>query len=303
MEKESSSTLLSNTDHFTDVLKMVSQPDCITSDVTLVCEDARTLKAHRIVLSAVSPILKILFQGDATQDSVIFLNGFKYADIEHLLNFIYLGSTQFDVTRLDEFLNLAENLEIKEINKNLGIESTKNDAEPIKLESHGSKSSIEDIDRIASNENTHDFKDTTMVKNDGKVLPNNKIIAEPKTKMKQCPECDEFFPSMLYMVKHYNSVHKAPAKLLCNQCAYQTTTKTSLTNHMQWKHEGVKYNCNQCSKQLSSSWHLKRHVKEVHSKIKESFKYLCNYCDFKASVPSKLRIHTLGKHRRNQDQH
>ena len=60
----SSSTLLRNSNHMSEMLKQVLQPKCFSADVTLVCDDARTLKAHKIVLSAVSPVLKSLLNAE-----------------------------------------------------------------------------------------------------------------------------------------------------------------------------------------------------------------------------------------------
>lgn len=289
----SSFALLRNSNHMSEMLQRVLQPECFSADVTLVCDDERTLKAHRIVLSAVSPVLKRLLNEDVSKSSVVFLKDFKYQEMDTLLDFLYLGSTQLDLARMNEFLNLAETLSITAIGKSLGIDCTKTDVDgPIKDGDIGGRK------RNSENEKSLNSLDTSEVdkihETDSKDLTNKQTIDEPKTKMKQCPECDDFFPSMLYMVKHYNSVHKAPAKLLCNQCAYQTTTKARLSTHIQTEHEGVKFNCNQCSNQLSSIWHLKRHVKEVHRNIKESFRFPCTFCDFKASAPARLRIHTLG---------
>ena len=53
--------------------------------------------------------------------------------------------------------------------------------------------------------------------------------------------------------------------------------------------------CPQCKKSLSSSHHLKQHINNVHNKIK-AFK--CEYCDFRASQKSNLRLHSCYYQRR-----
>ena len=50
--------------------------------------------------------------------SVIYLRGIQHQEMESILEFMYLGSATFYQERMNEFLNVAKSLEIKEIKSN-----------------------------------------------------------------------------------------------------------------------------------------------------------------------------------------
>ena len=85
-------------------------------DVTLVCDDRTEFRAHRNILSAFSSVLNQLFLLNAkSNQSVVFLRGIKQQEMKSILNFIYLGEVSFNQSRMDEFLAVADILDIKEL--------------------------------------------------------------------------------------------------------------------------------------------------------------------------------------------
>ena len=91
------------------------------TDVTLVSDDKQSLRAHRNVLSACSPVFKSIFQIEAKNNHpVLYLRGIKYEEMESIIQFIYLGEAHFHEERINEFLLVAKNLEIKELYKEDG---------------------------------------------------------------------------------------------------------------------------------------------------------------------------------------
>lgn len=89
-------------------------------DVRIACFDdksvMKTIPAHRVVLSACSPVFKELLRAIGTGDSkgpLIFLRGISYHEIEAVLEFMYNGQTKVQQTELDAFLAAAEELKIK----------------------------------------------------------------------------------------------------------------------------------------------------------------------------------------------
>ena len=101
-------------DHMKEMFHEAMKSEYLT-DVTLVSDDKRKYKAHKLVLSSCSPVFKSIIDDLPTNDSVIYLRGIRHLELEAILQFIYLGLTTFDDKRVNEFLNVASNLEIKEL--------------------------------------------------------------------------------------------------------------------------------------------------------------------------------------------
>ena len=84
------------------------------TDVTLVCGgDQVQFKAHKVVLSASSPVMRNILQSYNTENPLIYLRGVGHEDMEAILQFIYLGEATVKQGRAEEFLKLAEDFEIK----------------------------------------------------------------------------------------------------------------------------------------------------------------------------------------------
>merc|ERR1712202_31950 len=71
---------------------LLSQSDFV--DVTLVSEDEQEMKAHKVVLSACSPVLKNILVRNPHQHPLIYLTGVKSQELKSLINFMYLGQAE-----------------------------------------------------------------------------------------------------------------------------------------------------------------------------------------------------------------
>ena len=92
------------------------------ADVTLVSDDRKIIKAHRNILSACSPVLQGILQLETLNNHpVIYLRGIQYTEIESIIQFMYLGEAKFYEERINEFMSVVNNLEIKDLSK--GVES------------------------------------------------------------------------------------------------------------------------------------------------------------------------------------
>ena len=116
--------------HLREMLQEMFNSNELT-DVTLVCDDKRQLKAHRIVLSACSSVFKSIIHDLPTNSSVIYLRGIQHQEMESILEFMYLGVATFYQERMNEFIDVAKTLEIKEISKNVEfVEVDESNEEP-----------------------------------------------------------------------------------------------------------------------------------------------------------------------------
>ena len=97
------------------------------TDVTLACEDGQLMEAHKVILAASSPLFQSLLKGPKQLISqLIYLRGVKSADLSVLLDYIYLGEVILPEERLQSFLLLADDLQLRGLEIKTNESSTEN---------------------------------------------------------------------------------------------------------------------------------------------------------------------------------
>ena len=195
----------SYSNHLRKMLQEMMKSSYLT-DVTLICDDKKQFKAHKIVLSACSSALKIIIDDLPEYNSVIYLRGIQHQEMESILEFIYLGSTTLYQERMKEFLEVSKSLEISEISKFFENDTTE-------------ETVVEEVS-----------DEVTFCDSDGN---QQTPVSVPKTK--ECPECNKTFKTPSVMRRHYDALHKG-VLFPCNLCEYKGTQKTHLKNHIKAKH-------------------------------------------------------------------
>ena len=132
------------------------------TDVTLVSDDQTQFKAHKIVLSACSPVFKTIIDSNPSQHPLIYLRGIQSYEMESISQFMYLGETRFYIKRMEEFIKVAQDLEVKEISD--GMEMWSGEEETIA--ENGTEEEIEedvtgeDIEKVLEEETENQEKET-----------------------------------------------------------------------------------------------------------------------------------------------
>ena len=304
-------------DYLREVMREMMTSEDFT-DVTLVTDDKKTIKAHRNILSACSPVFKNILQMEITNSHpVIYLKGIQSSEMESILQFIYLGEANFYEERMNDFLSVSKNLEIRELSKY--VERDQADLSVVHditdLSNQNQKDSVSD-DHDHSTEEQEEVSSTNESESQKEKDIKSKEICGTNI---QCPQCDKFFSNNSNLHKHIRTVHEGVkyacnecdfqatqqghlrthiqsvhegVRYSCNQCDYQATKQSNLTQHIESKHEGVKYGCNKCDFQATQQGHLKTHIQSVH----EGVKYPCNQCDYQATEKGSLTKHFKRKH-------
>ena len=104
------------------------------SDVTLVSDDLVQTEAHRIILSASSPLLKSLLMISPRGQTQLFLKGVKHQQLEAVLKFLYYGEVQVPSAEIKEFLRAGTELEITELGTNMEERDEKRDTSEVETE-------------------------------------------------------------------------------------------------------------------------------------------------------------------------
>merc|ERR1719186_636685 len=100
--------------HLTSAFRNLQSEESF-ADVTLVSDDQVQMPAHKIVLSACSPVLKNLLLMNPHPHPLLYLRGIKQQELQSVLQFMYIGETTIDKDLVDGFINIAKDLQLKEL--------------------------------------------------------------------------------------------------------------------------------------------------------------------------------------------
>ena len=242
----------SYSDHLREMLHEMMRSNELT-DVTLVCDDKKQFKAHKIVLSACSSVFKSIINELPQNNSVIYLRGIQHQEIESILEFMYLGAATFYQDRMNEFLNVAKNLQIKEISKDVEFDYE-----------NGSNTAFSDHytdEESKPPRNTNEDRNADSA--ESLQLFNNKQLQRSSDGSFACDQCAATFTNRGRLNRHFQSIHEG-VKYACHQCDYRATQQASLTRHIKSMHEFVKYPCNQCDYKATEKSTLTKHIKSMH---------------------------------------
>ena len=188
--------------------------------------------------------------------------------------------------RINEFLNVAKNLEIKEISKDVEFDHGNELTEETDI-------SDNDSDQVIEPQQT----DTNLIENEISVK-NTDIISKSQLQKNtegifKCNQCDSKYTFKRGLRRHIKSTHEG-VKYFCNQCDMQFTRNDHLNTHIQTMHEGVKYKyaCNKCEYQATQQWNLKIHIQSKHDGVR----YNCSECEYQATLQGSVARHMKTKH-------
>ena len=257
-------------DHFQNSLHSMLISNELT-DVTLVCDDKKVLKAHKLVLSTCSSVFRTIIQSMPGNNSLIYLRGIHHQDMESILQYMYIGGAEVKKEKLDDFLKLATNLELAYFNK-LDLEKSRNE-------------NVVDVHEPYNEISENPFESFFNVQE-----YNESLESQPNYKPVICSLCDYQAENHVLLRAHQKSEHEIDNNI-CNVCDFQASSPGGLKRHLVSVHS-QKYECEKCSYSTKDGQNLKRHIKIVHEKIK----YSCSQCSHKASTTSHLKSHMLNKH-------
>ena len=259
-------------DHLQGMLQEIIANDSF-SDVTLVTDDKKQVKAHRNILSSCSSVFKEIFQiGAISNHQVIYLRGIQHSEIESILHFIYLGEAKVD--RMKEFIEVANNLDIRGLsdfasfsevtqeNEDKQANSETENHEVTHLELQVEDMPLEVVDAVDDREKDAQSKtpSLSMEEDENEHCKAFQKIEDADDSLKKNNK-KELSSSIDKFKLEGNKFH-------CNWCIYQASSQRYVTLHIQRMHEGVKYACNQCDKHYQSKSAVQGHIKSAHKEFR-----------------------------------
>ena len=82
-----------------------------------------------------------------------------------------------------------------------------------------------------------------------------------------CDLCDASYPVRKSLLRHIRLKHGDAKQFSCKQCAYSTTMKHHLEEHVRSIHQGIKEICDTCGRNFSDKSNLNKHLREFHPEL------------------------------------
>ena len=292
-------------DHLKNMMKTLMMNEDY-SDVTLVTEDKKHIRANINILSACSPVFRNTLKKEKGISPIMYLRGIQHSEMESIMQFIYLGEATFYEEKREEFFAVAKSLEIKELCNTETVTNDQPDDEPwiwdpvtptkpmkehnITTDSIPEQATQESSRKVLNANSTFDCNLCHSTYSSRWGLFNHKKSYHEGVQY-ACSQCDYKATQQINLTAHIQSKHEG-VKFACDQCDYQAAHRSTLDGHIQSKHEGVKYACSQCDYLAIRKSHLTVHIQSKH----ESVKFACDQCDYQATQKCNLRTHIKKKH-------
>ena len=306
-------------------------------DVTLVSDDKQSIKAHRNILSASSPVFKHMLEL-VTQSShpVIYLRGIQFLEIESIIKYIYLGKAELLQERMNEFLSAATNLEIRELSTSFEVSQSNN-----RLDMGQNVNVSNDVTQPSVIESTDKQHERIGLLNllqgeekDRENIFSNISDYQTKCQSVKCDQCDyeakQQHDLKLHIRQSHNTILVNTWKMLSNEDVDSTSEtqppeiedKLNEPIELEFEKKISKLQCPECDQSYSEEQNLYKHIKNAHYKFScnkcenkfvsqtgltshlqskhKGVKYACNQCDYQATQPSNLKVHMERRHGTNK---
>lgn len=210
------------------------------ADVTLITDDSKLTKAHKIILSSCSEFFKKVFQNSDIQGNLfLHLTGVSSNELNQVLDYIYCGEAKILQEDLDQFLNTAQTLKLEGLLQK--EEDTKNILNGISM----GEDAASLIDECQEQEQTLDetlktFKKALKAENyigdDVNLVELDKKIQESMEMDLDCYKCK-----------------------ICGKVTKGRNRKQQMSSHIETHIEGLSLICKVCGKSSKSRGALYSH--------------------------------------------
>ena len=254
------------------------------SDVTLVCDDAETIQAHKFILSACSPFFSRILTKNQHNHPLVYLSDVNLNDLKAIVNFMYLGQTNVEQENLQRFLKIATKFQVRGLTDNKrNEEQMSSTAVPTRVNKSASAKNFNKLrhsllkksELLEESLNTESHVDISNMNENMKI----KIDAENPTPM--FDDQDEFvnvdsIDTSQFAIENMMSLTPTVSvdgdkTYPCDQCDYKATYACNLTSHKRTVHQGLYYSCTLCPYKSSRKDRLNKHVATKHSSSENSF--------------------------------
>ena len=230
-------------------------------DVTLASEGNHQIKAHRVILSASSPLLRDMLRNNKNSHPLLYMRKIKARYLSSIVTFMYHGEVEILQEDLNEFLSLAEELELKGLTGSDPPPEEEQQSHKIKQKNKTDKSWIAPP-LLQENDQTltdllEDFKE---ICSDSNIKGVRAVVPIDKFEKHLVSEAENITDKIDSLIEKRNGAWT------CKVCGKvpARNTPSEISRHAEIHIEGVSHECDQCGNVARSSRALASHVFKFH---------------------------------------
>ena len=217
------------------------QKDGDFHDVTLVTEDMKQLKAHKVILSACSEFFKTILKANTHSHPLIYLNGVDSTNMQFILDYMYNGEVSIYQDQIDVFLSRAEIMKVSGLTRDDGLGPLKNTkSEPLTETPLPHKQTL---------------RNKTKMNNDDGAKPLQTLSKITETiQLEEMSELD---------TKLEELTDKRDGIWTCKFCGKTAQRKRDLHWHIETHFGNLSLPCGHCDKTFRSKRSIQEHLKTL----------------------------------------
>ena len=233
------------------------------ADVTLACGDGQTIEAHRVVLTSGSLLFQNLLRQNYSRAShpLIYMRGLKTSDLNLIVDFLYQGEVNVPQDKLNDFLALAEELQLKGLSVDGPSDPPPAELQDLSKKQYGlqqPKREKRSIEKYSSEKRRLSAHTVPTQQSNEKALS---LFGEVESRSGVSfrdgnTELDQQINSMM---------ERLDGVWVCKTCGKRDRLNTNIKKHIEGVHiEGSSHCCVLCGKTLRSKNAVQSHIYRNH---------------------------------------
>jgi len=242
------------------------------TDVTLTSRDKQQFAAHKVILSASSMFFRDILKGNKHPHPLIYMKDINAKDLSSIIDFIYNGEVSIIQEDLENFLSLAQELELQGLKTNSAVSEELVNKEKI----------LENKFNVVDSKNKHSLNiensnltNLSQLSKFETYIENNELFS---TEISYEEVEDDRINLMSSATNEYKELddqietmmEKIDGGWQCRMCGkvnIKPNSKQNMKTHVESIHmEGGAHPCNQCGKIYRSRHSLQVHIASFHRK-------------------------------------
>ena len=177
------------------------------------------------------------------QSHFIHLKGINRAELQHIMDFLYNGVAYISQEELNNFLETAQELQVKGLQIN-----QKNTSEQNQLVSTNEETETLGNQSVNMDESIMDPLETVNQSDSSDIKEENYVLSSDL-------DLDLQIDQM---------IEKNEGQWQCRVCSKRTKLMANMKHHAETQIKGVTHTCHICNKTLSKRESLRKHVSDIH---------------------------------------